>query len=1339
MNHTAKIQFLTCFFLALLAAPQLRAQPKTPKGKYPSLFWEITGNGLKKPSYLFGTMHVSSKKVFHLSDSFYFAIKRSDRVAIELNPETWQEEVMKENNSSRNRSLSFYYSSNNSSNFENKLLVADFSLKRYEPNLLGGFAAKPYIIDNLLYRTSNSSYNDFQEDTYLDLHIYQCGRKLGKQVSGLEDYQESERLTREAYRDAAKERRKKGRRYNPFMRRDEINEDDDDDYGYDRLDDAYRKGDLDRLDSIHRKYSTSEAFDEKFLYRRNEIQAKSMDTIMKKGESLFAAVGAAHLPGKRGVIEMLRQMGYNLRPVKMGDMDSRQKEAIERMHVPVPVSVQQSDDGFYKLEMPGKLYPASRNKGAKQTLQYSDMSNGAYYIVTRIKTKAAWWGHTPEQVMKKIDSMLYDNVAGKILSRQQIVRNGYPGVDVLNRTRKGDVQRQYIIATPHEVLFFKVSGTGEYVKEASAVQRFFNSLQLSDFVTATPAPFKPASGGFSVQLPHPPLQGFENGSQIFMAADAGSRIQYLLMKQDYYSEDHLSKDSFDLHLIKESFGSSRTIDSLSWSKPLQYQGYQALDCKYVLKKGGVVRTRFIVRGPHYYALAAMAPAETPKIDAYFNSFNIVPFIYGAEKPRKDTVLKFTVNSPVFPEEKEEEEDNYLSMLLDRDDDEDDDVRSVLAQLVGNSSKVIISDSTGERIQIQTSVLSPYVQVKDSAQLNKLNDEMLARGSSVLKEYRNRKDTLAGGLHVEETVFTAPGSGKWMLNKTFERNGRSHSLITVYDSLQGPSAFIRRFFESFRPADTSKPINLYAKKSPLFFSNYFSADSVARKKAIRVIDLVSFDESDLPQLKKAIEALNWKNKNYLGLKEDFISKLGAINSPASLQYLTDLYDRAGDTVNLQHGILAAMLEHKNQAAYNAFRDIIAKDPPVLDSEEDDYRVGENAFLRVLMRNIKSVAKDQDKETASVEFLSPLYDSLPLTKTILPDLMNLLNIEEYKPDMMDLFAHMADSGVLKPADYQSYFGRFFTEAKQELKKQNISDQKQLIEDKVKEMETADKDSRRDYQPYSGEENEDLARYARLLAPFYADNKDVRNFYDQLLQVKNEELKYSTLLFMLEKDWPVPDTLLAHYAKNPKKMSGFYDDLREIKKQQRFPAAYRKQELYWQSKLMESSGEYYGNRADTLVFLEKRAVDLDGKKGFVHFYKYRKTKESKNWYLATAGLVPADTSLMSVADTTKPTTSYAELFKDMDDIGSLFQGRFLRGIRQPGWVVNAESKIPDFTDLKDIKLTDAAALRKAINFELKKIIIEAQKSSSRFFANYDPYKEDDDEEYTSIVPAAPMPWEH
>jgi hypothetical protein len=50
---------------------------------------------------------------------------------------------------------------------------------------------------------------DFEEDTFLDLYIYQTGMKLGKSGAGVENYYEAERLVMEAYADMSKEKKKK--------------------------------------------------------------------------------------------------------------------------------------------------------------------------------------------------------------------------------------------------------------------------------------------------------------------------------------------------------------------------------------------------------------------------------------------------------------------------------------------------------------------------------------------------------------------------------------------------------------------------------------------------------------------------------------------------------------------------------------------------------------------------------------------------------------------------------------------------------------------------------------------------------------------------------------------------------------------------------------------------------------------------------------------------------------------------------------------------------------------------------------------------------------------------
>jgi hypothetical protein len=51
------------------------------------------------------------------------------------------------------------------------------------------------------------------------------------------------------------------------------------------------------------------------LYARNRKWAKKLDGLLGQ-KSLLIAVGAAHLPGKGGVIDLLRKEGYTLTPVQ---------------------------------------------------------------------------------------------------------------------------------------------------------------------------------------------------------------------------------------------------------------------------------------------------------------------------------------------------------------------------------------------------------------------------------------------------------------------------------------------------------------------------------------------------------------------------------------------------------------------------------------------------------------------------------------------------------------------------------------------------------------------------------------------------------------------------------------------------------------------------------------------------------------------------------------------------------------------------------------------------------------------------------------------------------------
>ena len=49
-----------------------------------TLLWKISGNGIAKPSYLFGTVHMICKEDAFLSNNLVNGIKDADRVYLEL-------------------------------------------------------------------------------------------------------------------------------------------------------------------------------------------------------------------------------------------------------------------------------------------------------------------------------------------------------------------------------------------------------------------------------------------------------------------------------------------------------------------------------------------------------------------------------------------------------------------------------------------------------------------------------------------------------------------------------------------------------------------------------------------------------------------------------------------------------------------------------------------------------------------------------------------------------------------------------------------------------------------------------------------------------------------------------------------------------------------------------------------------------------------------------------------------------------------------------------------------------------------------------------------------------
>ena len=1252
-----------------------QSQVKTKVKKYPSLFWEISGNGLKKPSYLFGTMHVSSKIAFNLSDSFYTAISNSEVVALETNPETWQEDM---NNYDLESPKGYYGRANSFSQMPNDFFnIRTLRIGKYEKRLEIAMFSKPSMINNLLYRSLSDNTSDFEEDTYLDLYIYQTGKKLGKKVAGVERYEESMRLMNEAFRDAAKEKNKKEKSFEY-----------DEEFSPAKLQEAYRVGNLDLLDSINKLNSQSDAFDEKFLYRRNEIQANSIDSILKK-YSLFVGVGAAHLPGDRGVIELLRKKGYKLRPIFMRSRDRRKKDEVEKIRVPVTFSGQAADDGFFKVEIPGKFYRFGE-KFLFDQQQYADMANGSFYMVTRVKTNSLYWGHNADVVAKKIDSLLYENVPGKILSKTEITRNGYRGFDITSRTRRGDYHRYNIFITPFEVLFFKMGGNGDYIMNGDEAKKFFGSIQLREFKNGGWKKFQPSYGGFTVDLPQQPYESFGNNVQYDAEEKSGGQ-HFSVIRTDIHNYRFAEEDTFDLTLMEESFASADFIEKSISRRQFVYKGYPALDCSYRHQDGSVFFTRFLIRGPHYYTLVAHGKNVSTAAEKFLSSFELVPFVYKDVKEQRDTSMYFSVTTSWFPEEKKsklELPDEYSYMSEDEEGDDD----YSLQEKDDYKTRIIKNDSTGEAIFVSFSRTSRYEYV-DSVEFGKDRQKRLRGYDSTWLVRSQKTFVLPNGMSGIQSLISDTNSSRAILSKIIYRDGLSYRLVTEIDTLSQPSSFVQNFFESFTPADTLRIINPYTKKSKIFFEDFFSNDSLARKRAIGAIWEIDLDSTDLPLLTKAIHSFTWNEKKYLERKVLFINKLGEIPVKASADQLREIYYSAYDTVKLQHAALEALVKHQTQYAFDLFRDIISTDPPVLDADNSySYNKGYNSYPSSSVFNANY---DYISGIADGSFMDELYDSLQLTGTILPGLLPLMNLNDYEKPIMRLLRTMVDSNLVKAKDYEVYFSKFLLEAKQELKRQASEENKSAIE-KAEEAKAESKSENVYKRNEEDKGNEHLITYATLLLPFRETSPAVDEVLKKMLASNDKRLKYNTLFLLLRNRLAVPDTVLTYFAKLDAYRYELFTDLKSLKMTDRFPVAYKDQRNLAKSKLFSSS---LYSRPDSLIFIDSLSASIKNKKGLVYFYRYKNKKDDLFWKLATVGLLSPDNNQFNDDES------------DEDDEETS---------GMPGWNIPRNRNRIEFTEFTDVKIKEDVSLKEQMEKQLKKIIFSKRKSARMFYNERSDYSD-------------------
>ena len=277
-------------------------KPKVPAATPANntLLWRITGNGLQKPSYLFGTMHMLCADDIELSDSLRTAIGRADQVYLELDMDNMFEMLGAMQNMKMRGDTTL-----------SDLLTKDEYKKVKEHfNAKGGlmpFAMlenfKPLMTAAML---SEQQFATCDHMISMEQLIMKEAKNADIPLKGLEtmNYQLSI-FDKIPYKLQAKQL------YQMITRTDKHEKDE-----LTILTDAYRKQQLEKLEELTTKDDMGiQNFTDVLLYDRNKNWTEKMQSMMSKS-AVVVAVGAGYLTGQKGVINLLRKAGYKVDPVK---------------------------------------------------------------------------------------------------------------------------------------------------------------------------------------------------------------------------------------------------------------------------------------------------------------------------------------------------------------------------------------------------------------------------------------------------------------------------------------------------------------------------------------------------------------------------------------------------------------------------------------------------------------------------------------------------------------------------------------------------------------------------------------------------------------------------------------------------------------------------------------------------------------------------------------------------------------------------------------------------------------------------------------------------------------
>ena len=695
-----------------------------------TLLWRISGKKLTKPSYLYGTMHLTDKRVFLLGDSLYKALEQTEGFAAELDMNRIGTQMV-------NQFLKEKEEKAAKEPVKVKDVVSAEIWNLYKGDLEVRFEKKAEKItiddlDEVEKKLQADLFKKGDMPTFLDAWLFGQARKQGKWVGGIEDMEDQ--LEHKALKSDVEEKIQMALFDDKYYRG-----------GLESFIKTYTNQQLDSIDAL--MYREANGKKDYIMIKRNMKMARRMDSLSAIRSTLFA-VGAAHLPGDSGVVALLRSRGYTVTPVLSAKKINADKYVFKTSEIPwLPVHI---NDSSYAIQMPGIA-------DGIEMFTSMGMDVKMFFDISFMKMYMTFSIEIPEE-RKKIGADSIFNAfkgqyaaKGKVLNEKQININGISGREYRITTDDGEMKMQVFLPAMQHIILNAVFAFKDKTLAEPETEKFFQT-----FVYNNNRPQKAMTEkiwkrmefplqSFSVEIPAKPKETkdvvSEEGKIVYawQAIDIKDQIIYgmqaRLMKEGMY--DSGEDTTYFINIkdnLKEGFKDVKIIDSGFYSMS-NYPAYRlTLNGK---TEGDLLETKVIsvIRGGvSYYLYAVYQPSEVNNADAkrFLNSFRLLPY----NQPTWGTAISpdksFTTTSP---------------FLLKKVENIEDDIHP-------NAERYMLYDSLAAVTTYIDKTLLPswYWYNSDTAFLRRRSAQYSTYGDSVV-EYKYFK---TGNLTTASFIVMKPG-------------------------------------------------------------------------------------------------------------------------------------------------------------------------------------------------------------------------------------------------------------------------------------------------------------------------------------------------------------------------------------------------------------------------------------------------------------------------------------------------------------------------------------------------------------------------------------------------------